>query len=121
MYGDRLTKIYKFKKDDPNLFESDVPETTRVLVDTYTESDLPSEGHVILTYDIEVEMETGLPDMQEAKNEITSIALHDSATNQYYVLVLDKEGGLSNKKTDKAIVLPNGKVILFENMILLEV
>ena len=106
LYGDRLTKIYKFKKDDPNLFESDVPETTRVLVDTYTESDLPSEGHVILTYDIEVEMETGLPDMQEAKNEITSIALHDSATNQYYVLVLDKEGGLSNNKTDKAIVLP---------------
>ena len=106
LYGDRLTKIYKFQKDNHNLFESDVPETTRVLVDTYTESDEPSIGHVTLTYDIEVEMETGLPDMQEAKNEITSIALHDSATNQYYVLVLDKEGGLSNKKTDKAIVLP---------------
>ena len=106
LYGDRLTKIYKFQKDNHNLFESDVPETTRVLVDTYTDSDEPSIGHVTLTYDIEVEMETGLPDMQEAKNEITSIALHDSATNQYYVLVLDKEGGLSNKKTDKAIVLP---------------
>jgi hypothetical protein len=46
LYGDKVTKIYKFKKDDPNLFESDVPETTRVLVDTYTDSDLPSEGHV---------------------------------------------------------------------------
>jgi len=106
LYGDRLTKIYKFNKDNPNLFESDVAETTRVLVDTYTDSDLPSEGHITLTYDIEVEMETGLPDMQEAKNEITSIALHDSATNQYYVLVLDKDNVLSNKKTDKAIVLP---------------
>ncbi len=53
LYGDRLSKIFKFTKDDPNLFESDVPETTRILVDTYTDSDIPSEGHVILTYDIE--------------------------------------------------------------------
>jgi hypothetical protein len=26
-------------KDDPNLFESDVPETTRALVDLYSETD----------------------------------------------------------------------------------
>ncbi len=52
LYGDKLTKIFKFKKDDPDLFESDVPETTRVLVDTYTDSDIPSEGHITLTYDI---------------------------------------------------------------------
>ena len=106
LYGDRVTKIYKFKKDDPNLFESDVPETTRVLVDTYTDSDLPSEGHVILTYDIECEMESGLPDPEKAENELTSIGLHDSATNQYWVLVMDKEGKMVEKKTDKAIVIP---------------
>ena len=67
LYGDKVSKIYKFKKDDPDLFESDVPETTRVLVDTYTDSDLPSEGHVILTYDIECEMISGLPDPLEAE------------------------------------------------------
>jgi DNA polymerase elongation subunit (family B) len=106
LYGDRVTKIYKFKKDDPNLFESDVPETTRVLVDTYTDSDLPSEGHVILTYDIEVEMLSGLPDPEKAENECTSIALHDSATNQYWVLVMDKAGKLIEKKTEKAHVIP---------------
>ena len=106
LYGDSVTKIYKFKKDDPDLFESDVPETTRVLVDTYTDSDLPSKGHVVLTYDIEVEMLTGLPDPEKAENECTSIALHDSATNQYWVLVMDKEGKLLEKKTDKAIVIP---------------
>ena len=106
IYGDRLTKIYKFKSDDPELFESDVPETTRVLVDLYSDSDDISEGHVILTYDIEVEMESGLPDTKEAKNEITSIALHDSATNQYWVLVMDKSGKMPDKKTEKAIVLP---------------
>ena len=106
LYGDKVSKIYKFKKDDPDLFESDVPETTRVLVDSYTDSDLPSEGHVILTYDIECEMESGLPNPEEATNELTSIALHDSATNQYWVLVMDKDGILEEKKTDKAIVLP---------------
>ena len=106
IYGDRLTKVYKFKKDDADLFESDVAETTRVLVDTYSDSDEPSKGHVILTYDIEVEMESGLPDTQKAENGITSIALHDSATNEYYVLVLDKTGKMEEKKTKKALVLP---------------
>ena len=106
LYGDKVTKIYKFHKDDPGLFESDVAETTRVLVDTYTESDLPSEGHVTLTYDIECEMESGLPNPEEATNELTSIALHDSATNQYWVLVMDKAGDLIEKKTDKCIVIP---------------
>ena len=106
LYGDKVTKIYKFKGDDPTLFESDVPETTRVLVDTYTESDVPSEGHVILTYDIECEMESGLPDPEEATNELTSIALHDSATKQYWVLVMDKAGEMLEKTTESAIVLP---------------
>ena len=106
LYGDKVTKIYKYSKDDANLFESDVPETTRVLVDTYTDSDIPSEGHVILTYDIECEMTSGLPNPEEAKNELTSIALHDSATNQYWVLVMDKEGLMVEKTTDKAIVIP---------------
>ena len=106
IYGDKLTKIYKFTKDDPNLFESDVPETTRALVDLYSESDDPSTGHVVLTYDIECEMTSGLPNPEEAKNELTSIALHDSATNQYWVLVMDKEGLMLEKTTDKAIVIP---------------
>jgi len=106
IYGDRLTKIYKFTKDDPALFESDVPETTRALVDLYSDSDEASEGHVVLTYDIECEMISGLPNPEEAKNELTSIALHDSATNQYWVLVMDKEGLMVEKTTDKAIVIP---------------
>jgi DNA polymerase elongation subunit (family B) len=106
IYGDKLTKIYKFTKDDPDLFESDVPETTRALVDLYSDSDDPSTGHVVLTYDIECEMTSGLPNPEEAKNELTSIGLHDSATNQYWVLVMDKEGLMVEKTTDKAIVIP---------------
>jgi len=106
IYGDKLTKIYKFKKDDPELFESDVPETTRALVDLYSETDDVSEGHVVLTYDIECEMESGLPNPEEAKNAITSIALHDSATDQYWVLVMDVTKQMVEKTTDKAIVIP---------------
>ena len=59
IYGDKLTKVYKFRKDDYDLFENDVPETTRGLVDLYSESDEISQGHVVLTYDIECEMESG--------------------------------------------------------------
>ena len=106
IYGDKLTKIYKFSKDDPELFESDVPETTRALVDLYSETDDVSDGHVVLTYDIECEMESGLPNPEEAKNALTSIALHDSATNQYWVLVMDVTKEMVEKTTDKAIVIP---------------
>ena len=108
IHGDRLTKIYKFRRDDPGLFESDVAETTRVLVDLYTESDEPSEGHCILTYDIEVEMDSGAPDPKEGKNQITSIALHDSVSNHYWVLVMDNDGVLEKYTNDKQTVIPFG-------------
>lgn len=97
MYGDKLTKIGKWEKEDAeDLFESDVPETTRVLVDIY-DNDLPSKGHRVLTFDIEVEMITGLPSTKDAKNEITAIAAHDGATKLYDVFVLDKERKVKNK------------------------
>jgi DNA polymerase elongation subunit (family B) len=96
MYGDKLTKIGKWEKEDAeDLFESDVPETTRVLVDIY-DNDLPSNGHRVLTFDIEVEMISGLPNTKEAKNEITAIAAHDGATKLYDVFVLDKERKVKN-------------------------
>ena len=96
MYGDKLTKIGKWEKEDAeDLFESDVPETTRVLVDIY-DNDLPSNGHRVLTFDIEVEMITGLPNTKEAKNEITAIAAHDGASKLYDVFVLDKERKVKN-------------------------
>jgi len=106
LYGDKLSKIFKFKKDDPDLFESDVPETTRILVDTYTDSDIPSEGHVILTYDIECEMDTGLPDVEKAENELTAIGLHDSATDHYWVLIMDKDGKMKESTNGNRTVIP---------------
>ena len=106
IYGDKLTKIFKYTKDDEGLFESDVPEVTRILVDTYLDSDIPSKGHVVLTLDIEVEMETGLPDPLKGENTITSIALHDSVTDSYYVLILDSKRDVAPKKTGKTQIIP---------------
>ena len=106
IYGDSLTKIYNFKKDDPELFESDVPETTRVLVDMYEDDDMPSGDVRVLTLDIEVEMESGLPDVNEATNDITAIGFHDSQTKQYVVMIVNKDGTMKQKRTDKALVLP---------------
>jgi DNA polymerase elongation subunit (family B) len=96
MYGDKLRKISKWEKDEsPDLFESDVPETTRVLVDIY-DSDIPSKGNRTMTFDIEVEMISGLPNTFDAKNEITAIAAHDSVSKLYDVFVLDKDRKVKN-------------------------
>ena len=57
-------------------------------INTQCKTDEISKGHVILTFDIEVEMNSGLPNVHQAQNEITSVAFHDSATNDYYVYVV---------------------------------
>ena len=51
-----------------------------------------------MTFDIEVEMNSGLPDIETASNAITSIAGHDSVTNDYFVYVVNK-----GEKIDKTI------------------
>ena len=71
--GDKVKKIYDWDKDTRGLFEADVPQTTRFLVDQYTDSDEVSEGHRKVFFDIEVEVTEGFPDVMEAKNKITSI------------------------------------------------
>jgi len=115
MYGDKLTKVGKWEKDEAeDLFESDVPETTRVLVDIY-DTDLPSNGHRVLTFDIEVEMISGLPNTKEAKNEITAIAAHDGASKLYDVFVLDKDRKVKSNATNFSKDGREVKVHIFDN------
>lgn len=116
LYGESLTRVTNFVKNDPNMFESDVPETTRILVDAYYQSDMPSKGIVVMAFDIEVEMITGLPDPTTGNNEITSIAYHDSATNQYTILVLDKKKKLKSSSTDNknVVVCHDEKTLLLK-------
>lgn len=106
IHGEKVTKVYRWSKGEPDLFETDVHPETRVLVDLYSDSDEISEGHTILTMDIEVEMESGLPDPLKSDNMITSIALHDSTTDQYWVLILDEKGQLKRRTSSNVEVIP---------------
>ena len=104
IYGERLKKINYWKQDDNlKLYESDVNEVTRFLIDEYGDSDEVSKGHTVLTFDIEVEMNSGLPDISEAKNAMTSVAFHDSLTNDYHVYVIN-DGEEINKTIKGAMV-----------------
>lgn len=106
IYGDSLRKVFNFKRGATGLFESDVNETTRALIDMYSDNDEPSKGIVTMTFDIEVEMESGLPNVKTAQNALTAIGGHDTKTNQYWVLVMDTIGNMVPKRTNKAFVLP---------------
>ena len=104
LYGDRLRKVYKFEPNAPNLFESDVPPETRVLVDQYTDSEELSKGHNIMNIDIEVEVTEGFPMPEDANNKITSIATYDSASDTYYAFVLDEKNRLTLESKDNIII-----------------
>jgi DNA polymerase elongation subunit (family B) len=101
--GRRVQKTFRFDKDDPNIYESDVQPIIRTLVDQYTQSDEPSVGHRLMIFDIEVEVTEGFPSPQLAENKITSIALWDDLTKEYYVMVLDPENKLELKLNDSGI------------------
>ena len=94
LYGDRLKKTYKWDKTVEGLHESDINPETRTLIDMYTNSDEPSTGHRIMIIDIEVEVTEGFPSPRKAENKITSIAIHDSETDQYFCYVLDEKNKL---------------------------
>jgi DNA polymerase elongation subunit (family B) len=105
MTGVRLAKVKRYKRDDPNLFESDLSQETRVLTDLYLNEDTPSAGHKVMFFDIEVSMENGVPITETPNNEITSIAVYDSVTRQYSVLVLDKAGVQPSREYDNMNVV----------------
>jgi len=102
--GKRVKKIYKWEPGVKGLYESDVPQTTRVLVDQYTDSDEPSVGHRKLFFDIEVEVTEGFPDVMKAHNMITSIALYDDTTSTYFTFVTDPKKQIENYEKDDTIV-----------------
>jgi len=100
LYGDKLKRINKWDKEQPDLFESDVNPEIRVLVDNYTDSEEPSTGHKVMIFDIEVEVTDGFPDPLKAQNKITSIAFNDPLTQQYYCYVLDPKKKVGEFKDD---------------------
>src|SRR5210317_854889 len=108
IHGERLKKINFWKSEDNiELYESDVNEVTRFLIDNYGDSDEVSKGHTLFTFDIEVEMNSGLPDITKAGNAMTSVAGHDSVTGDYFVYVVNQ-----GEKIDKTI--KGARVVSFD-------
>jgi hypothetical protein len=105
LYGDELEKITKFSPRDPSLFESDVPLTTRVLIDAYEDSDEPSVGHTTLFLDIEIDVTDGFSTPEDAGNEITAIAIYDDITSKYTAMILDKQMRVTDSQKDGVSVL----------------
>ena len=104
MTGVRLAKTKRYRRDDPSLFESDLPPETRILTDLYLNEDNVSTGHKVMFFDIEVSMENGIPNIEEPNNEVTSIAYYDAAIDEYHVLVIDKEGTHASYTKDNVVV-----------------
>jgi DNA polymerase elongation subunit (family B) len=105
MTGERVTKVKRFVRGAKNLFESDVYKETRVLTDLYPDDDAPSTGHSILFFDIEVSMETGLPDVHKAENEITAITVYEPVLQKYVAFVLDTECLHDNRTVDDTDII----------------
>jgi DNA polymerase elongation subunit (family B) len=91
IYGDELEKTTKFYRGEDDLFESDVPVETRVLVDAYGESDDVSVGHRLAVIDIEVNSTGGFPEIKNPKQHVTAIAVYDAPTKHYYCFILDPD------------------------------
>ena len=109
IYGDKVSKVSTWTKwdvDDGKIFESDVPIETRILVDKYGDSDEVSKQHTILTFDIEVEVTDGLPDVNKAHNKITAISFYDTMTEEYYVYVLDEENTMEQTRNGNEEIIP---------------
>ena len=104
LYGDKLKRINKWDKDQPELFESDVNPEIRVLVDNYTDSDDVSEGHRVMIFDIEVEVTDGFPDIQKAENRITAIGFNDPRTDEYFCYVVDPTNKLKQNNNGDTIL-----------------
>lgn len=100
MTGKRVSKTRRYFRGKPGVFESDLPIETRVLTDLYLQEDTPSDGNVTLFFDIEVSMKEGVPDINEANNPVTSVALYDPATEKYTVLVLDEAALYTDRLSD---------------------
>ena len=95
LYGDKLKRINKWDKDQPELFESDVSPEIRVLVDNYTDSDELSVGHKIMTLTSLVLGNGNIRKVSKAENKITSIAFNDPITDEYFCYVLDTKDKLN--------------------------
>lgn len=99
----------KLNKEDPNLLEKDINRELVLLRDLYykEEETIPS-WHNIIYLDIECEMGGALtPEyIKSAPMPLTSIALRDITTKQYFCFIIDKSGEIEETNQDGRHIIP---------------
>lgn len=113
--GRKAKMVRNYNKGD-EVFESDVPPETALLIELYGDTDEQPENQRLFVFDIEVTMEPTLPDVDKANNEITSIAYYDSVLDEYGVLITDEyeELGELNSSDYKLIKCENEEELLMK-------
>ena len=104
LFGESVSPTKKFDKD---YYETDVDKETRVLVDIYYKEDEVPSYHNKVFFDIECEIAGALTltTVLETPTKITSIALYDVNTKDYYCYILDENKLLENSKEDNKIII----------------
>jgi DNA polymerase elongation subunit (family B) len=97
IYGDRVSKTYRWNEHTRGIFESDVQRETRVLTDLYLHSDKVAKGHRTLFFDIEVSSEGGFASVEKADKEITAIGCYDEFNKRELMWVWDQHGKMTNR------------------------
>ncbi len=106
--GPRVTPTKQYSYKDPNAYESDVDKFTRILVDTYYESDDTPSYQNIVYLDIECEIAGALTQdsVRNPQGKITAIALYDNNSTTYYCYILDEAQAMTLSKTEGRNIIP---------------
>ncbi len=106
--GKRANPTQKYDPHDLDLYEKDVDKNTSVLIDIYLDSDDVPEFHTKVFLDIETEIGGAINNeyCRKAPVKVTSIALYDETTKEYYVWVLDPKQLLSSSNKKGVRVIP---------------
>ena len=112
IFGDKVSKVYRWNEGSSNIFESDVPRETRVLTDLYLDSDQVAKGHRVLNFDIEVaKVGDRFANIEKADGKITAIGCHAQERDEYIVFLLDEDGRFQPREQQTG----KESVIAFDN------
>jgi hypothetical protein len=106
--GQRVTPTKQYGYKDPNVYESDVDKFTRILVDTYYDSDDTPSYQNIVYLDIECEIAGALTQdsVRNPQGKITAVALYDNNSTTYYCYILDEAQQMSLSETEFKVIIP---------------
>ena len=102
--GKKVSPTYKYSKEN---YEVDIPNETRVLIESYLHEDEPPKWHNIVFLDIECEIGGALTpeNIKNSPTKITSIALYDKSTQQTICYILDESKSMESfEENGKSII-----------------